>query len=423
MINNWDETNIVDPKYFEIVNSGVKKYNGYKQYLSTSSIENDKIIEIEDEIEYENRPSRANMQPSLNTIWFAKMKNTTKVYAFTENNEEEIDKYILSTGFTGVECKKGIYPLFLKQFFLSTYFNDIKDSLSKGSTQKAISNRELKSIQIKIPPLEEQAGIAEILGVVDEAIQWTDAVIAKAEELKRGLMQRLLSRGIGHTEFKQTELGEIPETWKMVRLEDVILDIKYGTSLKSTIKEKGIPILRIPNIIHGKITLDEIKRIEISEKEVANFLLNEGDLLVVRTNANPDYIGRCAPFKGIEGKWIYASYLLRLEPIKEKIDTNYLNYFLTGETGRKQIRKIARTSAGNYNINIPSLLSLKMALPDYTEQMKISNGLSNLDEKIELEVLKKTKLESLKINLMQVLYSGRVRVRLDEGGLHRVGDG
>jgi type I restriction enzyme S subunit len=319
--------------------------------------------------------------------------------------------------------KKEIETYYLNQFFKSSIYWKQITQKQVGAIQKGINASVLKSIILPYPPLVEQRGIAEVLGTVDEAIQRTDAVIAKAEELKRGLMQRLLTRGIGHTKFKQTELGEIPETWKMVRLEDVILDIKYGTSLKSTIKEKGIPILRIPNIIHGKITLDEIKRIEISEKEVASFLLNEGDLLVVRTNANPDYIGRCAPFKGIEGKWIYASYLLRLAPLKEKIDTNYLNYFLTGETGRKQICKIARTSAGNYNINIPSLLSLKVALPDYTEQMKISNGFSNLDEKIELEVLKKTKLESLKINLMQVLYSGRVRVRLDEGGLHRVGDG
>ncbi len=85
---------------------------------------------------------------------------------------------------------------------------------------------------ISVPPLFEQRGIAEVLGTIDEVIKRTDAVIEKAEELKRGLMQRLLTRGIGHTEFKQTELGEIPKTWTIEIIGNIAETYSGGTPLR-----------------------------------------------------------------------------------------------------------------------------------------------------------------------------------------------
>ena len=63
-------------------------------------------------------------------------------------------------------------------------------------------------------PLKEQQKIASILSNVDNLIQKTDQIIEQTQRLKKGLMQRLLTKGIGHTKFKKTELGEIPEEWQ-----------------------------------------------------------------------------------------------------------------------------------------------------------------------------------------------------------------
>ena len=72
-----------------------------------------------------------------------------------------------------------------------------------------------------LPPISEQKKIAEILTTVDEAIEKTDQIIEKTKEVKKGLMQKLLTRGIGHKKFKKTEIGEIPEEWEFGRLSDI----------------------------------------------------------------------------------------------------------------------------------------------------------------------------------------------------------
>jgi len=116
----WPTKKLGDGEYFKILKSGVDKFDDKKEYLSTSSIEGNKIVAVEGIITYQNRPSRANMQPRLNSVWFAKMKKTIKVYSFTEGNKDEINKYILSTGFCGILCNpQKVSTKYLEKNFLS----------------------------------------------------------------------------------------------------------------------------------------------------------------------------------------------------------------------------------------------------------------------------------------------------------------
>ena len=88
-----------------------------------------------------------------------------------------------------------------------------------GSTMKHFRRRELNTTFAPLPPLEEQKAMAYVLSTVDEAIQKTNEIIEKTKRLKKGLIQELLTKGIGHKEFKDTEIGRIPKKWKVVGLE------------------------------------------------------------------------------------------------------------------------------------------------------------------------------------------------------------
>ena len=88
--DGWKEVELGNQEYFTILSSGIDEFKDEKNYLSTESIKGTKINKIEAIITYEDRPSRANMQPVLNSVWFAKMKATLKVYSFDEKNKEEI---------------------------------------------------------------------------------------------------------------------------------------------------------------------------------------------------------------------------------------------------------------------------------------------------------------------------------------------
>jgi type I restriction enzyme S subunit len=73
---------------------------------------------------------------------------------------------------------------------------------------------------VSVPPLHEQRRIAEILSSVDEAIAATRAVIEQTRIVKQGVLERLLTKGIDRTCFKQTEIGEIPEGWRTGKIGD-----------------------------------------------------------------------------------------------------------------------------------------------------------------------------------------------------------
>ena len=128
--------------------SELKPFMGTREYLSTSSIGEDGIEQVESIISYIDRPSRASMFPIKDSIWFAKMKNTIKVYQSIGNDEE---RYILSTGFYGLLCNKDtIDPRWLLELFKSEYFNSQKDRLSEGTSISGIKDRQLADIRLKV---------------------------------------------------------------------------------------------------------------------------------------------------------------------------------------------------------------------------------------------------------------------------------
>ena len=128
--------------------SELKKFNGTKSYLSTSSIDENGSISPEKEISFFDRPSRASMIPYRNSVWFARMKDTNKVY-ISKNNDEE--KYILSTGFYGIlPIENDIDPIWLFETFKSKYFIVQKDKLSEGGTMSGIKDSQLNELNIKI---------------------------------------------------------------------------------------------------------------------------------------------------------------------------------------------------------------------------------------------------------------------------------
>ena len=140
---------LIDLGYLSIVKaSELKPFVGTREYLSTSSIGEDGIEQVESIISYNDRPSRASMFPIKDSIWFAKMKNTIKVYQSVGNDEE---RYILSTGFYGLLCNKNLIdPRWLLELFKSEYFNSQKDRFSEGSSMSGIKDSQLADINLKV---------------------------------------------------------------------------------------------------------------------------------------------------------------------------------------------------------------------------------------------------------------------------------
>jgi len=280
MKKSWPTKKLGDKDYFEILGSGIDNFNGEKKYLSTSSVDGNQIIAVEGIITYQKRPSRANMQPRLNSVWFARMKNTIKVYSFTEANKEEKDEYILSTGFAGILCNpKKVNPKYLEKIFLSEWFNNLKDSFaSDKAIQKSLNNEDIVNLKIPLPPLPIQQKIVYVLDSIQEVIRAQEKIIEKTKELKKSLMRKLFREGTRGEELKETEIGKMPMSWEVVKLGGVAKTI-------SNINPKEKPNKKIKYIDVSSISSEFLKIIESKEyygknaPSRARKKIKEGDIL------------------------------------------------------------------------------------------------------------------------------------------------
>ena len=167
----WSIVSIANNDLSKIIQPGMQKFKS-KNYLATANVINSEIYDG-DWVTYENRETRANMQPITNSVWFAKMKASCKHITITQKDKWFIDKYVLSTGFLGLECTIDSLA-FMRQFIYSKQFEIKKDSISHGNTQQAVNNDDLYGIKFAQPTLSVLRGFSQLLNPILEKI--TDCI-------------------------------------------------------------------------------------------------------------------------------------------------------------------------------------------------------------------------------------------------------
>ena len=169
-------------------------------------------------------------------------------------------------------------------------------ALNEATGVPSLSRDLLYKISTSTPPPDEQAKIAEVLSTVDRAIEQTEALIAKQQRIKTGLMQDLLTRGIDERgnlrsekthEFKDSPLGRIPVEWESASLVAFVPSAEYGIS--TSLGETGYPVLRMNNLLDGEAELTNLKFTDVPVPE--HLWLRDGDVLFNRTNSW-EHVGR-----------------------------------------------------------------------------------------------------------------------------------
>jgi type I restriction enzyme S subunit len=292
------------------------------------------------------------------------------------------------------------------------YFKLIFLDLSRLNTATGTPglNRDLAYSQIiQLPLLNEQRAIAQVLFTVDEAIQKAEESIQKTERLKKGMMQRLLTRGIGHKKFKETEIGRIPDGWEVEKLDNIAIEITDGSHFSPKEDKKGeYRIATVANIKENQIDIDSCKRIS---KENYNTLVkngckpNKGDILFSKDGT----VGLTFTFRQNEDIVLLSSIAI-IRP-KENLYPEYCAYVLKSQFVWRQIIGSKR-GTGLRRIILKDLNGIKIPLPSLPEQQRIASILSAIDKKLELERSRKEKIERIKKGLMNDLLTGRKRVKL-----------
>ena len=148
---DWRIETVFKNRLSSIIKPGVMPFTT-KTYLATAEV-NGTSISTGNTVDFETRESRANMQPTENSVWFAKMKKSIKHLYLNPAMKPLIEESILSTGFCGLKCSEYSFE-YIASFIEHSYFETLKDTLAHGATQEAVNNDDLAGIALVIPPDE-----------------------------------------------------------------------------------------------------------------------------------------------------------------------------------------------------------------------------------------------------------------------------
>ena len=409
----WDYVRIKDLTLKHFNYQPEKNPDVIVKYVDVSCISPEKLKILTYSIQNSNNlPSRARKIMKFGDIIFSTVRPYLKQISKVG---KEFDGQICSTAFCvirpNIEKVDGnfIYHWILRDEFI----RDIS-LLQTGSNYPAISDNDILTQFIPLPPLPEQHKIAAILSTVDDAIAATDEVIAQVELLKKGLMQELLTKGIGHTEFKDTPIGRIPKEWTVAEIKNFVILIRNGISRDQTNSISEYPVTRIETISDETIDSKKIGYIkEATPEEIDDYKLIKSDILFSNINSTL-HIGKTAIYDGYPQFLLHGMNLLLIRPDITKIDPKYCLYIFKIYKNRQIFAHLAAKAINQSSINQSTLGKVKIALPTLTEQHKIAVILSRIDDTIYSEYKYREELEYLKKGLMQVLLTGEKRVKVDQ---------
>lgn len=258
------------------------------------------------------------------------------------------------------------------------------DLNASGTTRTRIARGTLSEIEILKPPLPEQQKIATILSSVDDVIEKTRTQIDKLKDLKTGMMQELLTKGIGHTEFKDSPVGRIPVEWDAARLSEVFT-LNYGKSPKDIISDRG------SNPVWGTG----------GKTAKTDAFLYDGESIVLGRKGTIDQP------RYVSGKF----WVIDTAYYSTKHDDNcvrFLHYLLQNIN-----LKAFNEASGVPSLSRETLYSVAIALPPPLEQKKIADIVYSVERKILADENKYQALCKTKKALMQDLLTGKVRVKVD----------
>jgi type I restriction enzyme S subunit len=330
--------------------------------------------------------------------------NTLIVCTRATIGDSAINKIPMSTnqGFKSLITKVEVSVEFMYYWMISNQRTLIKQS--SGSTFLELSTKSFKSLNVLLPPLKEQKKISEILSTVDAKIEVIHQRISQTQNLKKGLMQSLLTKGVGHTEFKNSPLGEIPMSWEVVKLGEVCQTFAGGTPKRSNeayYKNGTIPWVKSGEVDDSNINLTEEHVTELAIKESSTKLIKANSILIALYGATAGKVG-ILKIEACSNQAVLAV------NTKSNITQNiFIYHFFKNIT--KKLLDLSQGS-GQPNLSKKIIDNVVVPLPPVSEQTQISNILSMVDNKLVVLQDKKNNYQDLKKGLMQQLLTGKVRV-------------
>jgi len=322
-------------------------------------------------------------------------------------------KGITSSELTVLRPTKLVFPRYLYYFVKNHRLRQFAISQMQGTTgrQRVPDYVFKKDLHFELPSLSEQQKISLFISNIDDILEKTNQLIQKTQLLKKGMMQQLFTKGIGHTKFKEIQFGlkwmktNIPIEWEVKPLLEVAKfrqGLQIDKSKRYTIPGNNrIKLIKVLDFYEEKGSMEYIDIPAESKKRV---ICDEDDIIIARTGNTLGMI-----LTNVAG--VFHNNTFALDYNKKLFEKYFFYYFLKSYSVQLLI-KIVSTRSGQPDLTHKEFSVLKIPIPPLKEQKQISSILSNVDSEINKEKLQQSNLELLKKGLMQKLLTGQIRVKV-----------
>ncbi|MBI5674244.1 MAG: restriction endonuclease subunit S [Nitrospirae bacterium] len=385
-----------------------KKPDEEIKYVDVSGVNNE-LFQIQEYsiLKGENAPSRARKIIEADDVIFATVRPTLKRVAIVES---DLHKELCSTGYCVLKANKSLVAYRFLYYYLLTdfYINEIAQ-LQRGASYPAVRDSDVKGIKIPLPPYSEQQSISHILTLMQSAIQKQEQIIRTTTELKNALMQKLFTEGTKGEAQKQTEVGLIPASWEVKKIENVGFNF-LGGGTPSTKNDKywigDIHWTTSKRLATDKIYLEDGER-RISKIGLGNSSSNvvPKNNLIVSTRVT---VGKVA-INLVD--MAISQDLTGILINRKKYCLEFLAYQILTERVQR-IFEAQKRGATIKGITREDLKDIRLAIPKTKiEQEEVANSLMVLDRKLQHHQTKKQTLMALFRSMLHQLMTGQIRVK------------
>lgn len=393
-------------------------------YVDISSVANGRLHLPMVPIAYQDAPSRARRIIRHGDVLMSTVRPNLKAFAFCSLPD---GNFVASTGFAVLRAASRTDACFILYCLLNDETARQIERYTVGSNYPAINARDVGRLSIPDFSPGQQREIAEILVTLDDVIVQTEALIAKTQQIKLGLVHDLFTRGLAPNGalrpsrdeapelYQESAVGWIPKEWEVATLSDKKCEGRahlktgpFGSSLKNEHwVETGHPVITIGALGEGEIVESELLFVnQTTAERLHEYQLDPGDVVFSRVAD----VGRSVVIGQQHKGWIMSSNLMRISLDTSKVLPGYLQAQLADDQRiRKQIR--ATVNAGGREVANSQILNrLKFVWPPPGEQALILERIEAVNERKRIEVTYREKLMAMRAGLMQDLLSGLVPV-------------
>ena len=285
------------------------------------------------------------------------------------------DIYVLETKNSLV-----LLPTLLPFICQTDAFFDHAVGTSAGSLSPRTNWTSLADFEFSLAPPEEQTRLVDVLQAIERTSESHQNVGRLADQLVRSLLADALSH-----------------KWPVVDLGSVARGTQYGLSINAG-SEGQYPMLRMMNIEDGLCVENDIKFVDLNERDFEAYRLVHGDVLFNRTNSY-ELVGRTGVYE-LEGDHVFASYLVRIKTAPERLEPKFLTLYLNSDLGRRQVLAYATKAVSQANVNASNLLRVRLPLPPLEIQQQLLNEIASAKSAEKAATVRRSSAEDLKKQLL-----------------------